>query len=215
MSDDTAMRHIPQQTRSQRRVDLILEVASLLFSEMGYGAVTTNAIAERAGISIGSLYRYFPDKEAIMRALTRRYFERMRDLYDEVFTPDAVYLPLPVLLDRLIDPFVELHAAYPGFKAILFGVDVSDDIAAAASELEEMTSRRIEGFVRISAPHLGEDRVRIVAQMCKASVKSALSLMDQSPDKEAKVQVTAEVKRMLQAYLEPILAPNVSTFPAR
>jgi AcrR family transcriptional regulator len=199
------MRHVPQQTRSQQRVDLILETASLLFSEVGYEAVTTNAIAERADISIGSLYRYFPDKEAIMRALTRRYFDRMRELYDEVFTPDAVYLPLPVLLDRLIDPFVELHSSYPGFKAILFGVDVSDEVAAAAAELEDMTLERIEGFVRISAPQLDEERAHIVALLCKASVKSALSLMDQSPDVETQAKVTAEVKRMLQAYLEPIL----------
>jgi AcrR family transcriptional regulator len=205
LPDDTAMRHIPQQTRSQQRVDLILEVASVLFSEVGYGAVTTNAIAERAGISIGSLYRYFPDKEAIMRALTKRYFDRMRELYDEVFTPDAVYLPLRVLLDRLIDPFVELHYAYPGFKAILFGADVSDDIAAAAAELEEMTLKRIEDFVRISAPHLEEERVRIVALLCKASVKSVLSLLEQSSDEKTREQVISEVKRMLQSYLEPIL----------
>ena len=101
---DVSMRRTPQQARSQQRVDLILDVAADIFAEVGYESATTNAIAERAGVSIGSLYRYFPDKDAILHALSNRYYEQVRALFDEVFTKDVVYLPLPVLLDRLIDP---------------------------------------------------------------------------------------------------------------
>ena len=76
-------RTAPQQIRSQQRVDLILDTAAVLFSESGYENASTNAIAERAGISIGSLYRYFPDKDAILRALAGRYRAEMLALYDQ------------------------------------------------------------------------------------------------------------------------------------
>jgi AcrR family transcriptional regulator len=198
------MRHVPQQTRSQQRVDLILKVTADLFAEIGYESATTNAIAERAEISIGSLYRYFPDKDAILRALTMRYFEELRTLYDEVFTPDAVYLPLPVLLDRLIDPFVELHCAYPAFKHILLGSDVSEDIATAAVEIEDMTTDRIEGFLRASAPQLEERRLSVIASVCKVVVKSSLTLLTLTTDQDRKTQITTEVKRLLYGYLEPL-----------
>src|SRR5271170_3681488 len=63
----------PQQKRSSRRVAEYLEVAATLFAEVGYEAATMTTIAERAGSSIGGLYRYFPDKQALAVALQERY----------------------------------------------------------------------------------------------------------------------------------------------
>ncbi len=64
-----APRRSPKQRRSQQIVDAILQAGSLLLREEGVGALTTNRIAERAGVSIGSLYRYFPNKAAIVAAI--------------------------------------------------------------------------------------------------------------------------------------------------
>lgn len=68
--DDGARRHRrrPVQARARHTVAVILEAAREVFDELGYARATTNHIAERAGISIGSLYQYFPDKAAL-RAL--------------------------------------------------------------------------------------------------------------------------------------------------
>lgn len=67
------MRRKPQQARGQRRVNTILDAASQVFSELGYEAATTNIIAIRANTSIGSLYQFFPNKEAILSAIATRY----------------------------------------------------------------------------------------------------------------------------------------------
>jgi AcrR family transcriptional regulator len=198
------MRRTPQQTRSQRRVDLILDVAAELFVEVGYESATTNAIAERAGISIGSLYRYFPDKDAILRALSNRHYEQVQVLFDQVFTQDAIYLPLHVLIDRLIDAFVELHLACPAYKHILLGADVSADVAAASEALDQEIVERMAGILQLTAPNLDEQRAHLVATVCKAQVKALLALMTPTSDGEFQTQVTAEMKRMLVAYLEPI-----------
>ena len=205
---DISMRRTPQQTRSQQRVDLILDVAAELFAEVGYESATTNAIAERAGISIGSLYRYFPDKDAILRALSNRYYEQVHALFDEVFTKDVVYLPLPVLLDRLIDPFVELYMACPAYKHILLGSDVSADIAAASEELDQEIIEHIAEILQLTAPNMDEQRAHLVATVCKAQVKALITLITPSSDEAFRSQITAEVKCMLIAYLKPIFGEN-------
>lgn len=68
----SVVRRRPQQARAQNKIELILEAAMRLIESHGIDALTTNAIAERAGVSIGSLYQYFDDKEAILQALTQR-----------------------------------------------------------------------------------------------------------------------------------------------
>src|SRR3989304_375194 len=67
----------PKQERGRRRVALILNTAAEVFAEMGYEAATTIKIAERANISVGSLYQFFPNKDAIVRALVDGYAEQV------------------------------------------------------------------------------------------------------------------------------------------
>ncbi len=202
--EDVPMRRRPQQARSQERVNLILDTAAELIAEVGYEAVTTNAIAKRAGVSIGSLYRYFPDKDAILRGLSVRHLEQVRAIYDQVFTEDLVYLPLEVVIDRIVDPFVDLQAVCPGFKQILLGSDVSADVAAASEEMDEEIVERMVGLLRQAAPDMDEPRAHLVALACKAQVKALLSLITRDSDDEFGEQITAEMKRMLFNYLAPI-----------
>ncbi|MEI9982422.1 MAG: TetR/AcrR family transcriptional regulator [Aliidongia sp.] len=65
-------RKLPRQTRSAETVGVILEAAARILERDGFAGFTTNAVAERAGVSIGSLYQYFPGKEALTGALLRR-----------------------------------------------------------------------------------------------------------------------------------------------
>ena len=69
----------PVQDRSQATVGYILEAAAQLFGESGYEGTTTNRVAERAGVSIGSVYQYFPSKEALLVALAERHLEEARE----------------------------------------------------------------------------------------------------------------------------------------
>lgn len=68
-------RRRPRQARAQATVDSILEAAVQVLQRSGAGGLNTNAVAERAGVSIGTLYQYFPDKEAILIAIARRELE--------------------------------------------------------------------------------------------------------------------------------------------
>lgn len=192
----------PKQMRSQQRVDLILKTAADVFAEVGYENATTNAIAERAGISIGSLYRYFPDKESILKSLVNQYRAEILTIFDQAFTIDAIYLPLPSLLDRLIDPFLEKHFASPISVQILLGADTSSEIAAAINELDQESIRRITQLLLRLFPTMGQQQAQLSAKVIKAILKSLVGLASASSDVEYRHTLIVEFKRVLLAYAE-------------
>lgn len=76
-------RKIPRQARSKTTVDAIVEACARLLGAGDYPSVTTNHIADRAGVSIGTLYEFFPNKEAIVAALTERRLQRLVETVTE------------------------------------------------------------------------------------------------------------------------------------
>lgn len=205
---ENSIRNVPRQSRSQQTLDLILDTAAELFVGVGYENATTNAIAEKAGISIGTLYRYFPDKDAVLKALADRYQQQSHNLFETLFVADAKYLPIEILLDRLIDPYLDMYRKYPVYAHILLGADVSADIAAASCGMEEEMIARMGDFIRMLAPQLDKKRAHLVAVICKAVIKMLISLVIASRDKQYQANVIAEVKQMLLGYLGPILKPE-------
>ena len=83
----------PQQERAQQKVELILEAAIRLLGKRGIAALTTNAVAETAGVSIGTLYQYFPNKDAILDALADREVAAMGTRVRQVVIDAAIASP--------------------------------------------------------------------------------------------------------------------------
>jgi AcrR family transcriptional regulator len=77
MARNRNMRKKPLQARSQVTVDAIVEAAARVFESSGFDGASTNKIAEIAGVSVGSLYQYFPDKLGLLQAVNERYLVRM------------------------------------------------------------------------------------------------------------------------------------------
>lgn len=114
-------RRAPVQARSRATVEAILTAAARIFSTQGYAAGTTNRIAERAGVSIGSLYEYFPNKDALLAALVEAHMhegeEVLRRTAEEVARAE---LRLPAAVRRFVAAMVELHAQDPSFHRVIF-----------------------------------------------------------------------------------------------
>ena len=142
-----------RQARGQRRIDLLLDVAALVFAEVGFDAATTNAIAARAGISPGSLYQFFPNKDAMAEALADRFVERLRQT-QAIFGPEIEYLPLDELIDHVIDPLVAFHVAHQGFQALFTGSMVSPRLGVAVQGFLHAVVGRAESVLAVRAPHL-------------------------------------------------------------
>jgi AcrR family transcriptional regulator len=118
-SRPTSARKRPSQARSQVTVEAILDAAAQVFEARGYAAGTTNRIAQRAGVSIGSLYEYFPNKDAIVVALAERELEREREEILDLLQGSARD-SLAGLLRRFVETVVGFHARSPALHRILF-----------------------------------------------------------------------------------------------
>ncbi|HWI73039.1 MAG TPA: TetR/AcrR family transcriptional regulator [Baekduia sp.] len=121
MPPRTTPRKAPRQERSRLTVEAILDAAARVFERHGYAAGTTNRIAERAGVSIGSLYQYFPNKDAILVALVERHVDEGVAAAGPVL--DGLVADPPPLeegLRRLVEAMVAVHRERPALHRVLF-----------------------------------------------------------------------------------------------
>jgi AcrR family transcriptional regulator len=112
-------RKLPLQARSKAMVDTILDATARVLVERGYAKTNTNVVAELAGISVGSLYRYYPNKNALITALQERHVAQMLSVFVEFtasMTPDG---SLAGDLQALIDALVSAHLLEPELNRIL------------------------------------------------------------------------------------------------
>lgn len=114
----TAPRKLPQQDRSRVTVEAILTAAAHILTEDGYDNASTNRIAERAGISIGSLYQYFPNKEAIITALRECHVNEMMAIVESALNQSA-NRPIDVALHELVKTCIAAHAIDPTLHQVL------------------------------------------------------------------------------------------------
>lgn len=197
--------------RGERRIELLLDVAAEVFAEIGFEAATTNAIAARAGVSPGSLYQFFPNKDAIAEALADRFVERLRTT-QAIFGPEIEYLPLDELIDHVIDPLVAFHIAHPGFQALFSGSIVSPRLAGATQGFLQAVVRRVEAMFAVRAPGLSTERRARCARVSVELVRALLPLVVASDPTERDAMIT-ELKAAQRGYLAPIFqsGPQEST----
>lgn len=200
-------RRVPSQERGRRRVALILDAAEEVFAESGFDAATNTEIAGRAGTSIGSVYQFFPNKEAIFDAVADRYLRRLRALYDGELSVEAAGLPLPEVLDRVIDPLAEFKAENPAFWTIFYGSETSEKLASAAEDLRSEVVGRLETIFAKRAPGLAEEQRRLHAEIVNDAVRGLFPLA-LSGDAAHKARVVAEIKALLLAYLGPVFGTD-------
>lgn len=137
----TSQRKTPVQSRSQDTVETIFEAAARILQTEGRNALTTNAVAARAGISIGTLYAYFPNKEAILLIMARREMRRVQDS-----VRDAIYaLPGPVgaehvraIVRALIAGYGRRNRARRILMETLIAFGHSDEIAGSVQRIADL-----------------------------------------------------------------------------
>ncbi|WP_312808700.1 TetR/AcrR family transcriptional regulator [Agrobacterium cavarae] len=110
------MRKEPKQARSRVTVEAIVEAGARILAEEGWAGFTTNRIAEVAGVSIGSLYQYFPDKLALVDAIRHRHLsdsmEVMRRVRADGISPEQ-------FATQLVAAVVAIHSIHPGLHRVL------------------------------------------------------------------------------------------------
>ena len=201
--ENEARRGARRQARGLRRMDDILDAAAALFAEVGYDAATANAIAARLRMSPGSLYQFFPNKEAIARALEARYTGRLRAAYDATLSAGLAESPLSLLLDRLLDPLVSLKED-AGFLALYAGSSAPTRLDGPARELRAEAIGRLGAIVAARAPGMGQDQRERIGLVGGHMIQSLLPLTA-GPDAAQNRRMVEEMKAALRRYLDPLV----------
>jgi len=201
MQEVAGMRKAPQQVRSQQRVDAILAAAAEMIGEMGYEAVTTSKLAKRAGISVGSFYQYFADKEAVFQALGDRYLVEMRRKIDAMFPPDALYAPLEVLVGRSVDMLVVHAAEHKQLHELMESGWVSPEMRALTVAMNEEIERKIGEILAHRTPQMQASERRLVSVVMMNLVKAVLPAIEGwgEPERSAIIE---EFKRLGVYYMQ-------------
>jgi AcrR family transcriptional regulator len=204
MTQNESRRGARRQARGLQRRAEILDAAGEVFSEIGYEEATTNAIAARAGISPGSLYQFFPNKVAIGNALAERYMDDFLALWKRLATPEAVALPIPALVDYMIDPLNAFTRGKLGFQVVFASSDVSPRVAVLGEEMHFGVIKILGDWIAARAPHLPPDQCNLMAEVIVRIYKSFMpALLD--PDLERGERLMDEMKAVLRSYLSATL----------
>lgn len=198
----STMRRQPKQARSQERVHHILDVAEQLFIEVGYNQTTTRAIASRAEVPVGSLYQFFPDKEAIVKALANRYFEQEYHLFVQLHA-ELAEAPIAVYIDRMIDAFDQFATDYPGYRAVLEQLIDLMTVADINSldDYDQMILKELAHFLKRRNSSLDTAKCELIATTVVKAANELLWL-SLTRDRTFREQLVAETKTLIAAYLQ-------------
>jgi AcrR family transcriptional regulator len=194
------LRRVPVQGRSVARVNRMLDACAQLVDEVGYDGLTTTLLAERAGVAIGSVYQFFPDKRAIVQALTLRnletYLQRL-----SLRLAHARFQHWWEAVDAAIDEYIVLHRSMPGFRTLHFGdvVDVHllDDERENNAVIVEKLSRLLAEQYAVT---VDQDRLEFVLRIAVESA-DALIRMAFRRDPEGDPAVLDEARALIKEYL--------------
>lgn len=200
MSDSTSdieLRRKPQQARSRERIETILRCSAEVISEVGVEGTKTSEIARRAEISLASLYRYYPNKAAIVKALAEEHIRRLDDYLKGVLQD----FDLETGFDRLIDGYATFYRQEPGYKQIWSGVESMPELQQL--DLKELyeNARVISEKAMSLFPHLDSDRLQRICVMLPRACGSILRLTMNMEEKEAE-SILDELKLMMKTYLQ-------------
>jgi len=190
----------PRQRRSRQTVEAILDAVVRILKREGFDSVTTNRIAEVAGVSIGSLYQYFPDKKAIFVALHARHLEHIDRVIQSTLVEHASSR-LDTLLGAMVDAMIEAHLDDPELYELL-----ATEVPHGADGAKHF-AERLHSVFRLAlasrAQELKESRDLdslsfVVAHMVESLCHGALSRRPPGMSlRDAKTQIV----RALMAYL--------------
>lgn len=166
-------RKVPRQERSKATVDAILGATARVLVRDGYEHASTNRIAEQAGVSVGSLYQYFPSKEALVLALVDRHVDESRALLlGKMGT--LLDAPLAIAVQEVVSAMVELHAHDPKLHRVL--VEQLPRVGRLRQLLEEIDQnaiRLVRSYLELHASELRVDDLDTAAFLVVSAVEAA------------------------------------------
>ncbi|WP_255952745.1 TetR family transcriptional regulator [Streptomyces odontomachi] len=195
------LRRAPRQRRSAERLGRILDVCAALLDEVGYERLTTRAVAARAGVAIGSVYRFVGNKRQLVDALAARNLDRYADRVTHRLARVAPE-DWQRALDAALDEYLAMKRTAPGFALVDFGNQIP--VGADAGPNLRVAGRLAE----LLGGHLGRAPDAALRRTVLVAVESADALIRLAfrMDPAGDPQIIEEARRLLRAYAGEVLA---------
>lgn len=199
---DANPRKMPRQSRSKATVEAILTGAAQVLVEHGYEGATTARVAERAGVSVGSLYQYFPNKEALVAALVERYADGLVALMRQALA-DPNNAMLEDGMRAIIGVGIDAHRVSPVLHKVLSEQVPRIGRLAKVMDTHSRIAKEIESYLRCQADQMARQRepattAIVVETIMEALVDKAVLECPQLLDDGV---VKSEILDVVMAYL--------------
>lgn len=195
-------RKLPQQDRSRITVEAILEATAHILTEEGYDKASTNRIAERAGVSIGSLYQYFPNKESLMAALMEQHSNEIAELVESKLY-DLSDQPLEKVIPELIRAVIAAHAINPRLHQVLNEEIPRSERLQQMQQAEERIADLLRAYLERWSNGIHPRNLDLTIFILGRTVESLChSAVIEHPDFVSDSQFEQEVSSLLLSYLK-------------
>ncbi|MBX3174502.1 MAG: helix-turn-helix transcriptional regulator [Gemmatimonadaceae bacterium] len=188
----------PQQERGQRRVEQILDASEQVFAELGVDAATMQLIAERAESSMGSLYHFFPNKDAIVEALGARYAEAVRRANEEAMPLTLAHIELKDLFDRVLRAQMRLLEELPAFNPVHQAVQ--RNCPEINADMEQALVGHVGQFLALRYPRMPEDVRAASALVSVVAVHAVVELAGRLPSAHRALAIREAHGMMVSHY---------------
>lgn len=198
----TAPRKQPSQDRSRALVDAVLEAAARVLVDRGYEGTTTNRIAVRAGVSVGSIYQYFPNKQSIVRALLERHVDQAMALRPAALDGDELALRERMLLS--VRWFLDVHSTEPELHRILTSLAPEVIGTTVLREFEAGIRARIREVLEEYAAEVRPGDLDVASFIVATCLESLThGAVVHHPEILRSPRLAEEMGELLVRYLEP------------
>jgi AcrR family transcriptional regulator len=189
---------LPLRRNGKLRVAAILKAGEAVIVEKGYEAATMAEIAARSNTRIGSLYRFFPNKEVLANALIAQYHEGVHNAFDELDCKIQA-LSISALADFLLDLMVDLHkGAGPTMKRLL---EIPEVLSVKRGEFSRSIHKHIVRTLTLRSPGLTSDKAQDIAVVILGNMKSMAAFSDLA-DQSVRPGAIEELREMTRIYLK-------------
>ena len=164
-----SMRKEPRQARSRAMVDTIVQAGARVLGDQGWAGFTTNKVAEVAGVSIGSLYQYFPNKLALIEAVRRHHFDDVLRVVREAMDGSR---PVRQFAEALVDGMIDIHLQHPALHRVMLDEVPGHADSRAAHDAFRM--EYLERYAAAIAPYRNRVPREIMAQVLSSAVEGVI-----------------------------------------
>jgi AcrR family transcriptional regulator len=207
-------RKLPIQARSVASVDAILEATIQVLLQVGKERLTTTRVASRAGVSVGTLYQYFPNKSALLQAVLRRHLEEVSDAI-ELVSKQQKGEPLRSMITALITAFLQAKLRDGKTSVALYSVSSDVDGQKIAQQVGNRANKAIVRMLTTSSEPLTTDPLLVASliQGMMAGVSRRI-LESEAPEKQLEA-MRRELIVMACTYIDASSTPHASATKPR